>query len=130
MHSGCCWFKSDYLQLDFTYMKKYISQDFKNKKLFYENEYHYIIAKSMLVNNHLSFVDKKSLVKWFFFLGKTRIKLRNRCCFSGKSRSVLNRFGISRISFRFLVRQGKLGSCVKYSKLILGFNKTISYINN
>jgi small subunit ribosomal protein S14 len=45
----------------------------------------------------------------------SKIRLRNRCSISGRSRAYIRKFGLSRMSFRELASQGKLPGVTKSS---------------
>jgi len=59
-----------------------------------------VTTKSLL---HLSKKDKK-MKRAFKLIRKTQI--RNRCIYTGRSRGILPKYGISRIMFRHLVENG------------------------
>ncbi len=43
------------------------------------------------------------------------VRIKNRCAFSGRSRGYLRAFGLSRITFRELAREGKIPGVKKAS---------------
>lgn len=91
----------------------------KNKKFykeFFKSELYNLLYKSVLYNQNLPNYVRQFL---FFQKNKKKIlsisKIRQRCYFTNKSRSVLSYYKLSRMKLRFLISTNKLNAIKKSS---------------
>ena len=73
--------------------------------------------KKMLKDKNLSLEKRLSIQNKLSDLPKSssRVRYRNRCKITGRSRGVYSKFGLSRIKIRELSLQGKLPGVIKSS---------------
>jgi small subunit ribosomal protein S14 len=98
-------------------MKKHIQKDFKRRICAYKFERRRIALK--IIQNHFFFSTQKRFLALTQLskLNKnsSKVKVRNRCVLTGRSRGVYNFFKISRIMIRELVSKGLLPGVQKAS---------------
>lgn len=89
----------------------------KNKKIYkeyFKNELDTLLYKNVIYNQNLP-----NYIRQFIHFSKKKMtsicKIRQRCYFSNKSRSVLNYHKLSRIKLRALISQNKLNGIKKSS---------------
>lgn len=93
-------------------------RDNLSRKRFYNREYFALFVKSFLVDNRLKF-NFRFFIRFSLFSKKrimcNKVKMRNRCLFTGRSRFVLRYFRLSRASFRDLSSIGFISGLKKNS---------------
>jgi ribosomal protein S14 len=98
-------------------MIKKNQKDKKNRLTFFQHEEKRKILKSISQNTNLS-----TFLRWKAGLdlsilpkNSSLTKLKNRCIFTGRSRSVLGKFNMSRLMLRKLAREGSIPGLRKSS---------------
>lgn len=100
---------------------KYISlKDNNRRKSFFNYEYSAVFNKSLIKNNSYSFLAKQAFFneKLASHQLKARYsitRIRNRCVLTGRSRSLIRFFRLSRIKFREYASSGRLFGVQKAS---------------
>jgi Ribosomal protein S14 len=97
--------------------KSSIQKNLKREKLVAKYAEKRAELKKVLSNPNASdeefFVAQKAMAK--LPRNSSKIRLRNRCAISGRSRGYIRKFGLSRITFRELAHDGKLPGVTKAS---------------
>lgn len=98
-------------------MKSLYIKDVKMRKNLKRKELFNIWCKSSFLNSGYNFETKEKIVYFFFSRTKNEYlsKIKNRCFFSNRSRSVLSFFGLSRIKIREFASFGLLNGTKKSS---------------
>lgn len=97
-------------------MKAKLVSDFKKRKQFKVNEISQKISKSLSQNKGLPIFQQ-----WWVklnqanFQANTKVKIKNRCILTGRSKSVSRDYRLSRIQFRELGRAGNITGLRKSS---------------
>ena len=98
-------------------MIKKNQKDKKNRLTFFQHEEKRKVLKSITHNINLS-----SFIRWKASLDLSTLpkvasltKLKNRCVFTGRSRSILGQFNMSRLMLRKLAREGSIPGLRKSS---------------
>ena len=91
-------------------------RDYFERKNFIKTEYIYLILKSIYIDKRVNFKIRYILRGRFFYYKYcyNRVKIRNRCLITGRSRFVLRYSKMSRMTFRDFVSKGKLCGFKKY----------------
>lgn len=82
-----------------------LKQDSKKRKLYRKFELFQKIFKLLFLYSHDN-LFKLVIFKEKFFKNLYKTKIKNYCIISGRSRSVLKKYKISRITFRILNNDG------------------------
>jgi small subunit ribosomal protein S14 len=96
-------------------MQRLIIKDFIKRKNFVSSEYVLIILKTLSYNTFLDIYTKmivKNILTTYGF-SNTKTLIHNRCIVTGRGRSVLRKYKISRIKFRNFVYEGLLTGYIK-----------------
>ena len=98
-------------------MKKSIEKDKKKRRLFVQHEASRKLLKTIIENTNLSIhlrgkakIELSSLPK-----DSSLVRLRRRCIITGRSRSIVGGFNLSRLMVRKLGRDGMLHQLRKSS---------------
>lgn len=78
-----------------------VRKDIKRRSAFRKFELHFVFFKFLKLEGFY-----KSLKQSLFLSKYTCTKIRNRCIYTGKSRGVLSKYKMSRVSFRELCING------------------------
>ena len=91
-------------------------RDFFERRRFPREEYKYLILKSICIDKRLDFKNRYLLRGRFLYYHyyNSKVRLRNRCLLTGRSRFVLRYLKLSRMSFRDTVSKGLLRGFIKY----------------
>lgn len=97
--------------------KSSIQRNLKRERLVAKHAAKRAELKKVLSNPNASdeefFAAQKAMAK--LPRNSSKIRLRNRCAISGRSRAYIRKFGLSRITFRELAHDGKLPGVTKAS---------------
>jgi small subunit ribosomal protein S14 len=96
-------------------MVRLILKDLKKRKNFFHNEYKFLILKSLSYNAFLEDYNKmiiKNMLKTYGF-SSSKSFIHNRCIVTGRGRSILRNFKISRLKFRSFAYEGLLTGFIK-----------------
>jgi small subunit ribosomal protein S14 len=98
-------------------MTKHIEKDKKKRFLFLKYEKDRKVLKSICKNTNLSSYlrHKASLSLSDLPKDSSKVRLKNRCTLTGRSRFILRSFNLSRLMFRKLVRDGLIPGLTKSS---------------
>lgn len=96
-------------------MKYLIIKDYKLRKNFFYKENKILIFKSLLRNTNINENIRQIIqLKFNLFLNNTfSSRIKNRCILTGRSRGLITKYRISRLSFREYVEQNYLLNIVK-----------------
>lgn len=87
-------------------INKEIIRDQKLRLKYLKNEYKNIFYKSLVSNRFLNIELRTGVYLKRLKLKSTNINIKNRCILTGRGRSIMRKFKISRIMFRNLVTNG------------------------
>lgn len=98
-------------------MKKYLIKDLKRRKLVKKYEKKKLLLKAILSNINIPI---KLRMEAQFLLSKlprnsSIVRIRNRSLINGKSRGVLRKYGVDRITFREWALKGLIPGCATYT---------------
>lgn len=98
-------------------MKKFVYIDRNNRQIFKLTEVQKLVYKSILSNQKepIEFRYKAHLFLLSFIRQSSLTKVKNRCIFTNRSKSVYRRFKMSRLMFRKMALEGKLIGVKKVS---------------
>lgn len=98
-------------------MKKNLNKDKKLRSTFLQNELARRVLKSITKNGYLPVtVRKKAKIELSSFPKNSSIvRLRNRCTLTGRARSLVGGFNLSRLMLRKLGRDGMIHGLKKSS---------------
>jgi small subunit ribosomal protein S14 len=98
-------------------MRKYLIKDLKRRKLVKKYEKKKLLLKAILSNINIPI---KLRMEAQFLLSKlprnsSVVRIRNRSLINGKSRGVLRKYGIDRVTFREWALKGLIPGCATYT---------------
>lgn len=98
-------------------MKKHLIKDLKRRKLVIKYEKKKLLLKAIISNINIPI---KLRMEAQFLLSKlprnsSIVRIRNRSLINGKSRGVLRKYGIDRITFREWALKGLIPGCATYT---------------
>ena len=98
-------------------MKKHLIKDLKRRKLVKKYEKKKLLLKAILSNINIPI---RLRMEAQFLLSKlprnsSIVRVRNRSLINGKSRGVLRKYGIDRITFREWALKGLIPGCTTYT---------------
>lgn len=98
-------------------MKKHLIKDLKRRKLVKKYEKKKLLLKAILSNINIPI---RLRMEAQFLLSKlprnsSIVRVRNRSLINGKSRGVLRKYGIDRITFREWALKGLIPGCATYT---------------
>ena len=98
-------------------MANFIQKDTIIRKLVSKNELKRLQYKSIIKNQNLSLNDRYKFINKLNKLNRntSRIRIKNRCVVTGRSKGIYSMFRLSRIKFRELAWQGLLPGVKKAS---------------
>lgn len=91
-------------------MKQALEKDKKKRKNYYKNEKKRVCLKSLSSNRNLpDFLRwKSSFALSAFSKTVSPLRIKNRCILTGRSRSILSSYRLSRLAFQRLAKEGKI----------------------
>jgi len=97
-------------------MRKHLPKDIKRRSFFHKLETRRIMLKAMIRDSKISpQVRMRCIVKLAQLRNSSLVRIRNRCSFTGRSRGLLRRFRMSRITLRQFIAQGLISGIFKSS---------------
>ena len=98
-------------------MKHFCIKDRRRRILYTLYERRHNVLLSIVNNIKLSSMLRAQAYKTLLYLPRDSsiTRMRNRCTLTGRSRSIYTKFGLSRLMFRKLAREGKLNGIKKAS---------------
>ena len=95
---------------------KYVRKDKVLRDSFHAKEQAYIAYKYLSSNLSLPFrVRKKAFQCLFYYTGGSKVKIKNKCVVTDRSRSILSHYKVSRLTFRKYAAQGLFNGIRKSS---------------
>lgn len=87
-----------------------IRRDMKRRKVFAEHELETNMLKALAYNRVLPLAERKKAMKALDRLPRDsrRTRIHDFCMYTGRSRAVLNEFGMSRMAFRYFADKGQI----------------------
>ena len=89
-------------------MKSSIKRDLRLRKKFAVTEERYRALRSIYFNAYLDENVREMARIELASLGGLRTKIKNRCVITGRSRGILRKFKVSRLTFKELSSRGEL----------------------
>lgn len=98
-------------------MKYLVRKDNKNRLKYKKQEINNLVLKSLLQDESINVKDRLDIYKTSLksLRRNTKVRITNRCILTGRKKSTLRMFRISRIQFRDLASQGYLAGIRKAS---------------
>jgi len=91
-----------------TFRVKFFSEQKKRQRIAYK-EYSRNILKAVLYDRQLDYsLRSQSNYKLINLRRSLAIRAKNRCLYTNRAKSVIRFFGMSRIVFRYMAREGRL----------------------